>query len=218
MAKTAIIFGSTGLVGSALLNILLQGDEYGTIKAFVRKPISFSHEKLQQIIINFDQPESFSDLITGDDIYLCLGTTMKKAGSKDAFYKIDYTYTMQAATSAAKNKVKKLGLISSLGADASSAVYYSKVKGDVERDISALGIETIHIVRPSLLLGHRKENRVGERIGILLSRMLSFLFVGPLKKYKAIQDITVASAMFQLMQSDTKGTFIHESIDLQKFG
>ena len=218
MAKTAIIFGSTGLVGSALLNILLQGDEYGTIKAFVRKPISFSHKKLQQIIIDFDQPESFSDQITGDDIYLCLGTTMKKAGSKDAFYKIDYTYTMQAATSAAKNKVKKLCLISSLGADASSAVYYSKVKGDVERDISALGIDTIHLVRPSLLLGHRKENRVGERIGILLSRMLSFLFVGPLKKYKAIQDITVASAMFQLMQSDTKGTFIHESIDLQKFG
>lgn len=218
MAKTAIIFGSTGLVGSTLLKILLQSKEYDIIKAFVRKPLSFSHDKLLQIIIDFDQPESFIDRITGDDIYLCLGTTMKKAGSKDAFYKIDYTYTMQAATSAAKNKVKKLCLISSLGADVSSAVYYSKVKGDVERDISALGFDTIHIVRPSLLLGNRKENRVGERIGIILSRMLSFLFIGPLKKYKAIQDITVAFAMFQLMQSDTKGTFIHESIDLQKFG
>jgi uncharacterized protein YbjT (DUF2867 family) len=218
MAKTAIIFGSTGLVGSALLKILIQSDEYETIKAFVRKPVSTSHKKLQQILIDFDQPESYDTQVTGDDIYLCLGTTMKKAGSKDAFYKIDYTYTLQAASAAAKNQVKKLCLISSLGADASSAVYYSKVKGEVERDISMFGFEAIHIVRPSLLLGNRKENRVGERVGILLSSMLSFLFVGPLKKYKAIQDITVATAMYRLMQSDTKGTIIHESIELQKFG
>jgi uncharacterized protein YbjT (DUF2867 family) len=218
MAKTAIIFGSTGLVGSALLQILIQSDEYDTIKAFVRKPISTSHKKLHQILIDFDQPESYDTQVTGDDIYLCLGTTMKKAGSKDAFYKIDYTYTLQAATAAAKNNVKKLCLISSLGADAGSAVYYPKVKGEVERDISMLGFEAIHIVRPSLLLGNRKENRIGERVGILLSSMLSFLFVGPLKKYKAIQDVTVATAMYRLMQSDTKGTIIHESIDLQKFG
>jgi uncharacterized protein YbjT (DUF2867 family) len=218
MAKTAIIFGSTGLVGSALLQILIQSDEYDTIKAFVRKPISVSHKKLKQVLIDFDQPESYDTQVTGDDIYLCLGTTMKKAGSKDAFYKIDYTYTLQAATAAAKNNVKKLCLISSLGADAGSAVYYSKVKGEVERDISMLGFEAIHIVRPSLLLGNRKENRIGERVGILLSSMLSFLFVGPLKKYKAIQDVTVATAMYRLMQSYTKGTIIHESIDLQKFG
>ena len=218
MAKTAIIFGSTGLVGSALLKILIQSDEYETIKAFVRNPISTSHKKLQQILIDFDQPESYDTQVTGDDIYLCLGTTMKKAGSKDAFYKIDYTYTLQAASSAAKNKVKKLCLISSLGADAGSGVYYSKVKGEVERDISMLGFEDVHIVRPSLLLGNRKENRVGERFGILLSSILSFLFVGPLRKYKAIQDIIVAKAMYRLTQSDTKGTFIHESIDLQKFG
>jgi uncharacterized protein YbjT (DUF2867 family) len=217
MANTALIFGASGLVGNALLKLLLESPEYDKVKAFVRKTLPIQHQKLEQIVIDFDNLDNYSSQIIGDHIYLCLGTTMAKAGSKDAFYKIDYTYTMDAAKLAAKNGVKKLCLISSLGANPNASVFYSKVTGELENDISNLGIETVHIVRPSLLLGDRDEKRVGERIGIKLSEWLSFIFVGPLKKYKAIHVGTVAKSMFQFMQTQQTGLYIHESIDLQKF-
>lgn len=217
MNKTGIIFGSNGLVGSKLLILLLESGEYSKVKVFVRRELPIKHPKLEQIITDFDNIDLVSDQIYGDDIYLCLGTTMAKAGSKDAFYKVDFTYTLQAASFASKNNVKKLCLISSMGADKSSSVYYSKVKGEIEASSAALNFETTHIVRPSLLLGERGEKRVGERIGIVMSGLLKFLFIGPLAKYKPIQDKQVASAMYHLMQTDLKGLCIHESNKLQEF-
>jgi len=217
MSKTALVFGSSGLVGSALLPILLDSKEYACVKVFVRKSLHFQHQKLEEIIIDFDKPASYESHLQGDDLYICLGTTMAKAGSKEAFYKIDYNYVIEVATSAAGNHVKKLCLISALGADVTSGIFYSKVKGEVERAISGLAFEAIHIVRPSLLMGDRNEKRPGERIGIILSKVFNFIFVGPLKKYKGVTDTSVAKAMFAFMQEPDRGVHFHESIELQKF-
>lgn len=215
MEKSAIIFGSTGLVGSALLHSLLDSNDYKSVKIFVRKTLPLVHPKLEQIIIDFDQMDVVADKIKGDHIFLCLGTTMAKAGSKEAFYKVDFTYTLRAAQYAAANKVSRLCLISSLGADSKSSIYYSKVKGEIESAISELNFEAIHILRPSLLLGDRKESRIGERIAVVLSKSLSFLFVGPLATYKAIYDTTVAKALIFYALHGSNGLHIHESKELQ---
>ncbi|MFZ1751537.1 MAG: NAD(P)H-binding protein [Saprospiraceae bacterium] len=215
MAKTAIVFGSTGLVGTALVNQLILSDLYSKIKLFVRSKTQITHPKVEVILIDFDDISAISNKMKGDDLYMCLGTTMAKAGSKKAFYKVDYTYTMDVATAAFQQGVKKVCLISSMGADQSSSIYYSKVKGQIEQDISHIGFESVQIVRPSLLLGDRSERRVGERVAVVLSKILGFVLVGPLAKYAPIHDHTVAKAMIVLMQNDDKGTYIHESKALQ---
>jgi uncharacterized protein YbjT (DUF2867 family) len=139
--RSALIFGSTGLTGSELLKKLLDSGFYHNVKAFVRKPLKISHPLLEQIIVDFDHLEKISDQIKGDDLYLCLGTTMAKAGSKEAFYKVDFTYTINVATIAKANGVKQVLLISSMGADKKSLIYYSKVKGKVENALAKLGLQ-----------------------------------------------------------------------------
>lgn len=217
MNKTALIYGSSGLVGSKLLAQLLANDHYGKVKVFVRKPLPVDHSKLEQVIIDFDDADNIRHKAKGDEVYICLGTTMAKAGSKEAFYKVDHDFVVRAATSAAANGVPKLCLISSMGADVHAWVYYSKVKGEVEQEISRLPFEAIHIVRPSLLLGDRKEQRSGEKLGILISKAVTFIFIGPLAKYKPIEDETVARSMISYMESQSTGVHIHFSDDLQKF-
>ena len=216
MSKSALVFGSTGLVGSALLTLLLESEDFSKIVIFVRKHQNIIHPKLEEVIVDFDHIEGISDHIKGDSLFICLGTTMARAGSKEAFYKVDYTYVMKIATIAAANKIGQLCLVSSMGADPSSSVYYSRVKGELERDIQKLNFRALHILRPSLLLGDRKEKRLGERVAVILSRLLSFLFIGPLQKYKPINDITVAGAMLSLAKSNTFGLHIYESQDIER--
>ena len=155
--------------------------------------------------------EEVSYQLVGDEIYLCLGTTMAKAGSKEAFYKVDYTYTIKAATLAVENGVGQAILISSMGADPASMIYYSKVKGNVEKDLCKLPFQSIAIVRPSLLLGNRKEQRTGERIAAYVSKAISSLFVGPFRKYKAISVEAVATAMIKIASNNKPGVKIYES-------
>jgi len=214
--KTALIFGSTGLVGTALLDVLKMSDEFRCIKVFVRKKSNILHLKVQEIEVDFDDLSSIASDITGDVVFICLGTTMAKAGSKEAFYKVDYTYCYEAAKLSAKNRVGQVILISSMGADPSSMVYYSKVKGEIERDISQIAFTSVNIVRPSLLLGDRKENRLGEKIFTFLNKYLNFLFVGPLKKYRPIQAKDVAKAMFFISEKNQQGIHIFESEQLRK--
>jgi uncharacterized protein YbjT (DUF2867 family) len=216
--KTALVFGSSGLTGSALVRLLLASEDYHRIKVFVRKSQNIRHPKLEEIVMDFDKMEILSDQIKGDDIFLCLGTTMAKAGSKAAFFKVDYTYNMTAARIASQNKVSNVILISSMGADSTSMIYYSKVKGKVENDLSQLPFKSIAIVRPSLLLGDRKEQRIGEKIGSRLSTALSVIFVGPLKKYKAIMAETVAKSMIKIASESKDGVAIYESDELEKIG
>lgn len=212
--RTAIVFGSTGLVGSHLLTYLLKSKDYGKIINFVRRPSGLRDEKMIELVVDFEKPAEFSHRIVGDDIFLCIGTTMAKAGSKEAFLKVDYTYNLNAAQSAFQNGIKKCLLVSAIGADEKSSVFYSKVKGKLEKDISSLGFESLDIFRPSLLLGNRSEFRPGEKIAVLASIFFRPLFHIFKSVYTPIHADIVANAMLMAALSKTNGVKIHTYQDM----
>ncbi|UQD57540.1 NAD(P)H-binding protein [Flavobacterium sp. K5-23] len=216
--KTALIIGSTGLVGSHLLNILLESKEYDKVITFGKRVSGNQHPKLIEHLIDFDKPESYDDLVKGDDFFCTIGTTIKKAGSKEAFRKVDFEYPKQFALIALKNGVKQFLLISSLGADANSGNFYLRTKGEIESFLENCNFESVSIVQPSLLLGNRNEFRFGEKAGAFMMKVFSFLFIGNLKKYKPIQGITVAKALFELAQKKTIGFGIYKSDTIQRIG
>ncbi len=215
--KTALVFGATGLVGSELTKLLLSSDHYDCIKIFVRKESGLNHPKLIQVVNDLENPEEIASEITGDDLYCCLGTTKKKAGSKEAFEWVDLHLPLKIASLAMKNEVRKFLVVSSIGAKPDSRNFYLRTKGNMERGILALDFENICIVRPSILLGQREERRMGEEFGKVLVRIFSFLFAGPLKKYKGIQASTVAKAMIRLANTVNKRVIL-ESHKLQETG
>jgi uncharacterized protein YbjT (DUF2867 family) len=218
MGKTAIVIGASGLVGSEIVKQLLVDEDYSKVKLFLRKEIPFSNSKLQQYIIDFNKLDASSDLINGDVVFCCMGTTIKVAGSQDAFMKVDYTYVLNFAQLAKRNGIDKFIVVSSLGADKNSANFYLKVKGDVENDLTRLKFKNLIIVRPSMLLGDRKEFRLGELIGKKIMIGLAFLFVGKLKKYKAIEASTVAKAMLMLSKNELSDVAIFENARLLDLG
>lgn len=216
--KTALIIGSTGLIGSQLLQLLLESDHYSQVITFVKRDAGIEHPKLRQHIIDFDKPESYNDLVKGDDFFCTIGTTIKKAGSKEAFRKVDFEYPQQFAKIAIENKVKQFLLISSLGADATSSNFYLKTKGEIEVFLKASNFEKVSILRPSLLLGNRAEFRLGEKIGAFVMKSFSFLFIGNLKKYKPIESKSVAKALFAIAQQNNIGFIVYESDSIQEIG
>lgn len=216
--KTALIIGSTGLIGAQLLQLLLGSQEYEKVITFVKRDAGIKHPKLIQYIIDFDKPETYQDFVKGDDFFCTIGTTIKKAGSKPAFKKVDFEYPKQFATIALHHKVKQFLIVSSLGADANSANFYLKTKGEIEAFLKQCTFESVTVLQPSLLLGNRTEFRLGEKIGTFFMKMTSFLFVGSLKKYKPIESETVAKALFTIAQNNCKGFQIIESDAIQKIG
>ncbi len=226
MNRTAIILGASGLVGNEILKQLLTDKDdsnsirgnFEKIKIFVRKTISIEHTKLEQIVIDFDAIGNYSDLIKGDALFCCMGTTIKTAGSKDAFIKVDYAYPLEFAKIAKQNGVEKFLLISSIGADKTAANFYLKVKGDIESALEKLKFESLIILRPSMLLGNRKDFRIGEVAGKIVMKLLSFVFIWKLKKYKSIEASTVANAMVELSKLELTGVKVFESDRLQKIG
>lgn len=211
MAKTANIIGSTGLTGSHLLKILLDSDCYDKVISFVRKDSNISHPKLTQHIVDFDDPASFTDKIHGDDMFCCLGTTIKKAGSQEAFEKVDLIYPVEFAKAASSNGVKQFSIISSIGANPTSGNFYLRTKGKCEEELRKIAFQSTSIFRPSLLIGQRKEFRLGERISGYAMKVFSVLLFGPLKKYKAVKAEKVAYAMFSIANQNTVGYHIYES-------
>ncbi len=209
--KTALVAGATGLVGKELLAKLLEDDAYTSVTTVSRKPINTTHEKLGQIVTDFDELEEVKDQLAADDVYCCLGTTMKQAGSKEKFYKVDYAYPLLLAQLAKAAGAKKYLLISAMGADKDSSMYYNEVKGKIEEAIEQISFESVLIFRPSLLLGDRKEVRTGEAIAKKLMTGLEFLMIGPLKKYRAIEASTVAAVMIGTANGDLQGIHIFES-------
>ena len=216
--KTALIIGSTGLIGSELLNLLLDSNDYLKVITFVKRDTGIKHPKLTQHIINFDKPETYKDLVVGDDFFCTIGTTIKKAGSKEAFRKVDFEYPRQFAAFALQNKVKQFLTISSLGADAKSGNFYLKTKGEIQDFLKDCNFESVSVLQPSLLLGNRTEFRLGEKIGAFFMKTLSFLFLGNLKKYKPIEGKTVAKALLKIAQTNNKGFKIYESDVIQEIG
>ena len=216
--KTALIIGSTGLIGSQLLELLLESQDYSTVVTFVKRDSGIQHPKLKQHIIDFDKPETYKELVIGDDFFCTIGTTIKKAGSKEAFRKVDFEYPRQFATFALENKVKQFLIISSLGANATSSNFYLKTKGEIEDFLKTCNFESITVLQPSLLLGNRKEFRLGEKAGAFFMKTFSFLFIGKLKKYRPIESKTVAKALLAIAKKNSKGFKIYESDVIQQIG
>jgi uncharacterized protein YbjT (DUF2867 family) len=211
---TALIVGSTGLIGNQLVELLLDDDRYTQVTAIARTSLPFSHPKLKLIIADFDSIESQKEKLVADDIFCCLGTTIKSAKSKEAFRKIDFDYPLLIAKLTKALGAKQFLLVSALGANKASSVFYNKVKGEIEEAISSIGFESCHVFRPSLLLGSRIEKREGERSMQKIFSAVGFLIP---KKYKAIESIKVARGMLAIAKKNVSGNFIHESNSLQAY-
>ncbi len=217
-SKTALLIGASGLVGNYLVFKLLQSDRYAKVIALVRRPMHLKHSKLEERLVDFDQLTS-EDVAGADDVFCCLGTTIKQAGSKEAFQKVDLIYPVEVGKLALKAGAKQYLLVSSIGANADSSIFYSKTKGEVEAQIATLGYPSYTIFRPSMLLGKRKQFRLGEELGKVFDLVLSpvTLLIPPLRKYKGIQASKVASAMLERASQEVPGQHILESDVLQKY-
>lgn len=208
--RTALLVGSTGLVGHECLLQLLDNDLYGTVTAITREPLNLPNTKLNNVVLKFDELYLHQTAFAVNDVFCCLGTTMKKAGSKTKFMKVDYEYVMNVAKLSEENGAETFNVISAVGADIKSGVFYSHVKGKVEQDLAQNKIHTINIFRPSLLLGKRSEFRLGERIGIFIGKLTLPFYFGSAKKYKPIQAAMVAKAMIAAAQQKKEGIHVYE--------
>ncbi len=211
MPKTALIAGASGLIGQQLLPLLLASERYSRVVALVRTPLPLVHEKLEQQVVAFDHLADYQAQLIADDVFCCLGTTMRQAGSREAFYQVDFTYVTELARLAAANFGGQLLVVSSLGAHPHARSYYARVKGEMEAAVQQTSFRAIHIFRPSLLLGHRSNPRFGERVAGALLGLLHPVLRGPLRPYRAIGADTVARAMLRAAQDDGGGTRIHLS-------
>lgn len=213
--KTALIFGASGLVGGYCLDFLLGHAAYHRVIAFVRKPLDKEHERLKQVIVDFDHIDQLAAQLKGDDLFLCLGTTMAKAGSREAFYKVDFKYSYKVARIAAQQGVNQLSLVSAVGADKDSLFFYNRVKGELEEAIKELPFWAVHIFQPSVLLGERNENRWGEELAGKIGKVIDNFTGGLLSKYRPVEADVVAQAMVNAAQQISKGVHIYPSNYLQ---
>lgn len=216
--RNALIAGASGLVGGHLLSLLLKSERYSQVISIGRHELPLIHPKLDQKVVNFDKLKSHAADLAVDDVFCCLGTTIKKAGSKESFYKVDHTYVVQLAQLAAQQGASQFLVISAMGADAGSMIFYNKVKGEMERDVRQQPYSSVHIFRPSLLLGDREEQRTGEEFASKVMKPLSNLMIGPLEKYKPIEAETVARAMLAAAAQDKPGAHVHLSDGIAHLG
>ena len=204
--KTAIVFGSTGLIGGHLVNQLIQDNYYTKIKIFVRSQTSINNEKVEVINIDFNNLGNHKTEITGDDCFFCIGTTKQNSPDKNDYQKVELDIPKEIAQIAKANSVKSFIFISSIYANPNSSGNYVKFKGLVEEELKRLNFSKLGILRPSFLMGKRKENRVGEKIGIFAFSALSPLLFGPFKKMRPISSENVAKAMIKIANSNLEKT------------
>ena len=214
MSKVALIVGTTGLIGGQLLELLLAENQYAKVIAVSRKPLALIHPKLENLIVDFNRLSEYSDNLKADDVFCCLGTTMKLAGSEAAFRKVDFEYPLEIAKITRASGASQFLLITALGANKKSSIFYNKVKGEIELAIGEVVFKTYHIFRPSFLLGDRIEKRIGEQSTNIFFNIFGFLVP---KKFKAIDSAKVARAMLAKAKEGKQGAFIHESDALQGF-
>jgi uncharacterized protein YbjT (DUF2867 family) len=213
--RTALVFGSTGLIGNLLVEELVNSSAYSLVKTFVRQPTGVSEQNVTEIVTDFENLSALKDHIIGDDLFICLGTTIKKAGSVAKMEEIDRDLPLQIASVAENNGVKRIAAVSSVGAGSGSRNYYLRIKGEMEDGIMKMNFENIAVVRPSMLLGERKEKRTGELVGKVFMKTFKPILKGKLRKYRAIHGRDVARAMIYLMKQEP-GKSIVESDELQK--
>ena len=213
--KTALLFGSSGLIGGHLLNQLIKNDYYHKIQIFVRSVPEINDPKVEIIKTDFNNLENHREVIKGDDCFFCIGTTKQNSPDKNDYRRVELDVPKEIAQIAKSNSVNSFVFVSSGYADPKSSGDYLKFKGEVEEELKRLNFPKLGIMRPSFLLGDRKEKRVGEKIGIFVFKLLSPLFLGPLKKMKPIHSATVAKAMIAITQNDSSQT-IFESNEISE--
>lgn len=209
MTQTALIAGATGLIGRKLMEQLLGDERYAVVRVLTRRPLSVTHPKLEILLGDLDRLDRFGEELKADDVYCCLGTTMRQAGSKAAFEQVDYHLVVKLARAVHALGAKQFLVISSLSANARSPVYYSRVKGRMEKALREVGFRSLHILRPSLLLGARDELRLGEALAQRLMPLFSPLLRGRLTMYRPIRGEDVASAMRRLAEVAQEGAHVH---------
>lgn len=218
MKRKAILAGASGLIGSHLLQQLLESEHYSEVLVLVRKDLPLKHPKLKQLTVDFAQLNHYAAEIKGDVVFCCLGTTKKQTPDQKEYRKIDYQYPLDIAWIAQTNGADSYHLVSSIGADKNSSVFYTRTKGEVERDLKAVPFKSITIYRPSFLIGERKNNPA---FLTLLGKTLSFLnplFIGSLRKYRTIRAEVVARAMLISSLDHQREIHIYESDQIQKTG
>ena len=201
--KSVLLFGASGLTGQHCLRLLLDSSHYSRVIIAVRGQLDIKHEKLTQVIVDFDDINNDKDLFAVDEVFCCLGTTIKNAGSRAAFTNIDQNLVVNIAKSAKNHDVNKFLVISSLGANPESKSFYNQTKGKMEAALKALNLNKTIVFRPSLLLGDRKEFRLLEHLTAIVCKMFSFVFIGPLKSVKPIEALVLANAMISVANKET---------------
>ena len=204
--KTALVFGSSGLIGGHLLYQLIKNDNYNKIKLFVRSEIFINEPKIEIIKTDFNDLENHKEDIKGDDCFFCIGTTKQNSPDKNEYQKVELEIPKKIAQIARSNSVNSFIFVSSIYANPKSSGDYVKFKGLVEEELKKLNFSNLGILRPSFLMGNRKENRTGEKIGILTFRLLSPLLLGPIKKMKPINSEKVAKAMIKIANENFRKT------------
>jgi uncharacterized protein YbjT (DUF2867 family) len=209
MSRMAVVAGATGLVGSLLLPRLAASADYAEIRVLGRRPPAQPHAKVKFVATDFSDLDRHAAALAADDVFCCLGTTIRKAGSQAAFERVDYHMVVDLARAAHQAGAKRFMVVSAVGASERAAAFYSRVKGRMEKAVAALPFEAVHIVRPSLLLGDRAERRPAEHIAQRLAPLLSPLLSGPLKKYRAVEADEVATALLGLARRPVTGVHVH---------
>lgn len=216
MARTALVTGASGLVGSHVLRQLLEDPGYDRVTVLARRDLRLAHPKLTQRLVDFDHLAQLADVPRVHDVFCCLGTTRKQAGSADAFRKVDLTYVVELGRVAARHRASQFLVVTALGADPGSRVFYSRVKGEAEAAVRRLSFDGVYIFRPSLLLGARTHRRWGEWLAALLSPLVSWALVGPLARYRPIRATVLARAMVRVARDATGGVHVYESDAIQR--
>jgi uncharacterized protein YbjT (DUF2867 family) len=210
MGRTALVAGASGLVGGHVLQLLLADAAYARVITLARRQLDARHAKLDQRVLDLGALDAVTDPPHVDDAFCCIGTTIKKAGSQDAFRRVDYDYVLAFARAAQRAGARQFLLVTALGADAASRIFYSRVKGEIEQAVRELPFQGIHIFRPSFLMGERAESRLAERLAIPVARALAPLLVGPLRRYRPIHAAAVARAMVQIAKEELRGPHVFE--------
>lgn len=209
----ALVIGATGAVGKDLVQLLLEDDSFENVSVFVRRPVGFEHPKLTVHVVDFEHPGQWNHLLSGDVLFSCLGTTIKAAGSHGAQWKVDYTYQYEAADAARRNGVRTYVLVSSVGADPKSKIFYTRMKGELEEAVKQIGFSGCFILRPPSLI-RKGSDRFGEKAGVVMLKALNA--VGLMRSWKPMPTEAVATAMVRLAKSGRRGTETIVSQDILK--
>lgn len=210
-SRRALIAGATGLVGAYCLDEVLASTTYASVVVLARRPLGRDHAKLVARIVDFSRLDTEEPPVPADDAFCCLGTTLRQAGSREAFRKVDFDYVVSFARFARRGGARRFAVVSSLGADRRSRVFYSRVKGEAEDALRRVGFESLVILRPSLLLGPRHPPRLGERVAGAAAFVAGPLMIGPLRRYRPVHARLVAQTMVQLAGREWTGTVVVES-------